>query len=74
MIKLREWLDANHTTQADLARKVGVSQPVVSDWLNGHMFPSIKNLRQLSKITNMSIDALLYVKPARGRSTNHSAV
>jgi transcriptional regulator with XRE-family HTH domain len=72
MIPLTDWLADTETTQAELATKMGVSQPAVSDWINGHTFPSIKNLRRLSKITGLTIDELLHV-PRRTRSEQPTA-
>ena len=72
MIPLTDWLADTETTQAELATRMGVSQPAVSDCINGNTFPSIKNLRRLSKLTGLSIDELLHV-PRRTRSEQPSA-
>ena len=59
MRRLREWLNDTETTQIELARRMDVSQPTVSDWINDESKPSIDNLIKLSEITRLSIDALV---------------
>ena len=59
MKKLRAYLDLTGMSQSELARRMGVSQPTVWAWVHGETMPSIENLRQLSAITNMSIDDLV---------------
>jgi transcriptional regulator with XRE-family HTH domain len=46
-------------TQAQLASRLGVSQPTVSDWLNGIIKPTAKRLLKISKKTGLSVDELL---------------
>ena len=64
MLRLQEWLTETGTTQAELARAMGVSQPTVSDWVNGNISPSAENLIRLSKLTSVSIDDLLQATAA----------
>lgn len=63
MEALRTWLTTSGTSQAALAKMVGVSQPCISDWVNGKVFPSLDNLRKLSRITEMTMDRLLAALP-----------
>lgn len=46
-------------TQAEFAKAIGVSQPTVSDWINGRMRPSLDNLITISKLLHISIDDLV---------------
>jgi len=46
-------------TQAELARRVGVTQPTVWGWLSGDSLPSAETLKKLATATGLSIDALL---------------
>lgn len=59
MERLREHLVEKEITQADFARRMGVSQPTVSDWLNGKSLPSVANLREISRETGITLDELL---------------
>ncbi len=59
MHKLREFLESSEMTQATLATAIGVSQPTVSDWINGHMQPSVANLIVIARVTGLSVDELL---------------
>jgi transcriptional regulator with XRE-family HTH domain len=62
---LRHWLTETGKTQAQFADDLGVSQPTVSDWLNGHMLPSAGKLLDISKRTGISVDRLLGAEPQR---------
>lgn len=59
MSKLKKYLEAADMTQAEFATAVGVSQPTVSDWVNGEMSPSLGNLVALSEITGIALDELV---------------
>jgi transcriptional regulator with XRE-family HTH domain len=67
MESLRDWLASTETTQAALAKQLGVSQPTISDWVRGNIFPDVENLRRLSAVTGLSFDALIGA-PARRRA------
>jgi transcriptional regulator with XRE-family HTH domain len=56
---LREYMQARELTQAELATQLGVSQPTVSDWLNGKTKPTAGRLLKISKKTGVSVDELL---------------
>lgn len=45
---------------------MGVKQPSVWEWLQGHSLPSAKNLKRLSAVTGLSIDSLLKQTKKRG--------
>ncbi len=59
MQALQTYLKDKDITQAQFAERVGVSQPTVSDWINGHIYPSGEKLLEISRITRLSIDELL---------------
>ena len=67
MQRLRKYLEDTGTTQSELAQSLGVTQPTVWEWLNGHSKPSAARLVRLSSVTGISIDALLS-EPAAKRS------
>ena len=43
----------NGMTQADIAKKVGTTQPVISNWLNGQIFPNAENLKKLADVLDL---------------------
>jgi transcriptional regulator with XRE-family HTH domain len=59
MNRLKEYLQEQAMTQAELARRVGVTQPTVWGWLSGDSLPSAETLKKLATATGLSIDALL---------------
>lgn len=56
---LRAYMESRGFTQIAIARLLGVSQPTVSDWLNGNTKPTAERLLELSEKTGLSIDELL---------------
>lgn len=59
MKALRDYLELTDTKQADFAKRVGVEQPTVSDWINGEHLPRPEMLLRISKETGISVDKLL---------------
>lgn len=59
MQALREYLQTTKTTQQQFADRLGVSQPTVSDWLNGVHMPTTPMLIRISSETGISTDKLL---------------
>jgi len=59
MKALGNWLTRTNTTQTALASKVGVSQPTISQLINGVCSASSDLLKRLSLETGLSIDELL---------------
>ena len=49
---LGEW------TQADIARRMGVTQSAVSQWLGGQREPSFANARRLARMLDITVDDL----------------
>jgi transcriptional regulator with XRE-family HTH domain len=67
MEALRQYFKDHSVSQAEFARDMKVSQPTVSDWVNGKIFPTTKKLRAIATRTGLSLDALLDV-PKRKRN------
>lgn len=59
MERLKRYLDDNGVSQTEIAKRMGVKQPTVWEWLNDESWPSAANLQKLSRITGISIDELL---------------
>lgn len=59
MDRLKQYLEDEGMTQIELAKRIGVTQPTVWEWLNHESYPSVENLRKLSRTTGISIDELL---------------
>ncbi len=56
---IRKYRKENNMSQDELAEKLGVSRQSVSLWENGQTQPTIDNIIALSKIFNVSSDAIL---------------
>lgn len=59
MKRLQKYLVDADITQTELARRLGVKQPTVWEWLHNQSSPSAENLQKLSRETGISIDELL---------------
>ncbi len=59
MQALKTYRERTKTTQAELARLCGVSQPTICDIENGNQTPSVELLKRISKVTGLSADKLL---------------
>lgn len=56
---LKEFLNENGMTQVDFAKKIGVRQSQVSEWLKGKAKPNYDTLKQMSLALEVSADYLL---------------
>lgn len=54
--KQRELLNIS---QVDLAKKIGVSQGMISQWENGDFLPRAERLPMLAKVLKCTVDDLL---------------
>lgn len=61
---LRGWMARTHTTQAELAKMVGVTGCMPSQWLNGVKEPRMSTMLNLADATGMNIYDLLEVDDA----------
>lgn len=59
---LAEFLKENRLTQTEFAKKIGVKQSQVSEWLNGKAKPGYDILKQMSIAFDVSADYFLGIK------------
>ncbi len=59
MTVLADWLTENEVTYAELAEKLGVTEPAIHHYIAGRNRPSAETLVKLSEITGISGRALL---------------
>ena len=59
---LKEFLSENNLTQVAFAKKIGVKQGQVSEWLYGKSKPGYDTLRAMATAFNVSADYFLGVK------------
>lgn len=58
--KIKTLRKSQHLTQVELAEKLGTTQPVLQKWETGIKNPSLRTLKKLSKIFDVSLDALAF--------------
>lgn len=58
---LKELIKAKGYTQTSFATKVGVTQPAVNGWVNGHRRPKTKDLSRIAKALGVSVTRLVGV-------------
>ena len=68
--KLYELRRASGMSQEELAEKLGVSRQAVSKWESGATQPELPKLIELSKIYQVSVDALLSLEHAKKQQKN----
>ena len=56
---LKDFLDENNLTQIAFAKKIGVKQSQVSEWLKGKAKPGYDVLKNMSKAFNIPADYFL---------------
>lgn len=61
---LREWMARTHTTQKELAKMVGVTSCMPSQWLHGAKEPRMSTMLNLADATGMSVYDLMEVDDA----------
>jgi transcriptional regulator with XRE-family HTH domain len=59
MKAIQDYLRVAGITQAQLAKRAGISAANLNHFLNGRREPRIKNLRKLSEATGISIEKLV---------------
>lgn len=55
----REVLKQKEITQVKLAKELGVTQALISKWVNGELTPRTKMLPKISKILNVTVDNVI---------------
>ena len=58
--KIKALRKSKHLTQVELSKKLGTTQPVLQKWETGIKNPSLKTLKKLSKIFDVSLDTLAF--------------
>lgn len=57
--RIKDLMNEERISQAELARSVGISQSAVCNWLNGKMEPSIDSLWRLADFFDVSVDYII---------------
>lgn len=52
------WIAKSGMSKKEVAQKMGVSQTVLSRWINNHTMPSLENAFKLADILNCKVDDL----------------
>lgn len=55
----KELLKRKGMTQEQLAKKLKVSQPTISGWINGSAVPKTRDLSSVAKTLGVSVEQLL---------------
>jgi ribosome-binding protein aMBF1 (putative translation factor) len=55
-MKLRETLAAKQWSQQTLAKKIGMSQGMVSIWIRGYMTPTIEQKKKIEAALGIPVD------------------
>ncbi|MBQ9251609.1 MAG: helix-turn-helix domain-containing protein [Clostridia bacterium] len=63
MSNLKELCKRVGIKQVGLSKTLGVSQSVISDWMNDKMFPSVENLIELSNVLGVTVGCILGLEP-----------
>lgn len=64
MSTLKELMRLRDIKQKQIAMEIGVTQPTVSDWVNGKKIPEGKNLQKLAKLLDVDPTVILgYSEP-----------
>jgi len=58
-LKLREWLSIRNMTQKELAKRMGVTQVTVNNWVQGKTKPNIEQLSKLAKTLDCDVKELI---------------
>jgi len=56
--KIKQLRKENKMTQIELSKKLGTSQPVLNRWETGARSPSLRTLKKIAKVFNLSLDVL----------------
>lgn len=55
---LNVWIAKSGMSKKEVANKMGVSQEVLSRWINNHSKPSLENAFKLAELLNCKVDDL----------------
>ncbi|HBK02194.1 MAG TPA: XRE family transcriptional regulator [Clostridiales bacterium] len=68
---LQEFLTMEGLTQSAFAKKIGVKQSQVSEWLKGKAKPGYDSLKAMAQEFNVSADYFLGLSDEYEKSTKH---
>ena len=57
--KLKNLIQSKGFSQWDFAKRVGVSQPTISYLINEERAPSVRLLKKMAKVLNVTMDELV---------------
>lgn len=57
--RIKDLMNEERISQAELARSVGISQSAVCNWMNGKKEPSIDSLWRLADFFDVSVDYII---------------
>lgn len=57
--RIKDLMNEERISQAELARSAGISQSAVCNWLNGKKEPSIDSLWRLADFFDVSVDYII---------------
>lgn len=60
---LLKLLNESHMNQMDLAKRMGVSTPTVSDWVRAVKYPRIDKMQKLADIFHVPMGELMGTEP-----------
>jgi len=55
---INEWVAEKGYQKKWIAKQMGISQNVLSRWINGHSIPSLENAFKLAEILECKVDEL----------------
>ena len=73
-LRMREILAANDLSQAELARRLGVSAVTVNGWVTHRRLPSIETLSQIADMLHIHITQFFPPPPAISSTTPLSLI
>ena len=56
-MKLKEWLNKEEKTVADMSRDIGITHSVVLRWTTNERIPSLDNMQKIVAYTNGEVTA-----------------
>lgn len=74
MNKYRQLRKERNMSQANLAKRLGVSQTAVSQWETNKNYPDINTIKELAEIFSVTTDYLLNVDSSKLKKDNEIIV
>lgn len=68
---LKMYMDRDHLSQVDIAKRLHVSKQSVSEWLSGKKFPRVDNMQELADLFGVLLSDM-YTLTSDTRSENDS--